>query len=349
MNKKNLYIGWDIGGAHTKYTILKDNSMVLSSKISPLRLWESLSPLKTVIDNVYNTYGQNFIINNAISMSGEMCDIFTDRKHGVEKILSLFDRKKMNNYIYSSKDDILPISEYKNYKHIASMNWHIVAKYLSPIRKYAIAIDLGSTTTDFILLKNYRCINKRVDDYTGLQSSELLYTGILRTPIFSVTKQIRFNAQTYSLIPEYYATMGDIYRVLGVISTKDDYSETADGRSKSEINSLKRISRIFGMDYTNKEKKLIISLSKKIMTEHFNQISYNINYHINKNFKNIKDLHFVGMGIGKTIIKKICIKNKWHYTDLDKSLSNSFTNNIDDLSNTAPSFLLALLLKKSYE
>ena len=65
MNKKNLYIGWDIGGAHTKYTILKDNSLILSSKILSLRLWESLSPLKTVIDNVYNTYGQNFIINNA--------------------------------------------------------------------------------------------------------------------------------------------------------------------------------------------------------------------------------------------------------------------------------------------
>ena len=99
----------------------------------------------------------------------------------------------------------------------------------------------------------------------------------------------------------------------------------------------------------NKKKKLIISLSKKIMTEHFNQISYTINYHINKNFKSIKDLHFVGMGIGQIIIKKICIKNKWHYTDLDKSLSNSFMNNIYDLSNTAPSFLLALLLKKSYE
>jgi hypothetical protein len=55
------------------------------------------------------------------------------------------------------------------------------------------------------------------------------------------------------------------------------------------------------------------------------------------------------MGIGKAIIKKICIKNKWHYTDLDKSLSNSFTNNIDDLSNTAPSFILALLLKKAHE
>ena len=349
MNKKNLYIGWDIGGAHTKYTILKENSLVLSSKILPLRLWKSLSPLKKVIDDIYSTYSKKYIINNAISMSGEMCDIFIDRKHGVEKILSLFNRKKMNNSIYSLKDDILPISKYKSYKHIASMNWHIIAKYLSPIKKNAIAIDLGSTTTDFILLKNSKCINKRVDDYTGLLSSELLYSGVLRTPIFSVTKQIRFNTQTYPLIPEYYATMGDIYRVLGVISPKDDYSETADGRSKSEINSLIRISRIFGMDYTNKQKKLIISLSKKIMTEHFNQISYTINYHINKNFKDIKDLHFVGMGIGKKIIKKICNKNKWRYTDLEKTLNNSFANNIDGLSNTAPSFLLSLLLKESYE
>ena len=80
MNKKNIYIGWDIGGAHTKYTILKSNSMLLTSKINSLHLWKSLTPLQSIIKNIYFKYGDRYKIVNAISMSGEMCDIFDTRK-----------------------------------------------------------------------------------------------------------------------------------------------------------------------------------------------------------------------------------------------------------------------------
>ena len=65
------------------------------------------------------------------------------------------------------------------------------------------------------------------------------------------------NNQKYNLIPEFYSTMGDIYRLLGVISLKDDYSDTADGRSKSQINTLTRISRSPGLDYDKKDKDYV--------------------------------------------------------------------------------------------
>ena len=78
--------------------------------------------------------------------------------------------------------------------------------------------------------------------------------------------------------------MGDIYRLLGVISLKDDYSETADGRSKSQIITLTRISRSLGLDYDKKDKELITNISKKIMSEHLDQISYNIEDQVYKNY-----------------------------------------------------------------
>ena len=349
MNKKNIYIGWDIGGAHTKYTILKSNSMLLTSKINSLHLWKSLTPLQSIIKNIYFKYGDRYKIVNAISMSGEMCDIFDTRKQGVEKILSLFNCKLFDNYIYTSTHGVIPIQKYGNYQSVASMNWHIIANYLKSFYKNIIAIDLGSTTTDFILIKNSKCINKRIDDYTGLSSSELLYTGALRTPVFSVLKNIKYKNQSYNLIPEFYATMGDIYRLLGIISIKDDYSDTADGRSKSKKNSLVRISRSLGIDYTVNHSQLIMSISKKIMSEHLDQISYTMKGHMDKNFNDINDLQFIGMGVGEPIIKILCKKNKWDYLGLNNFLGSTYVSKLHKLSSTTPSFLLSLLLKKVYE
>ena len=349
MNKKNMYIGWDIGGAHTKYTIIKENSLKITSKIFSLKLWESLDPLKKIINEIQNEYGNVYQIKNAITMSGEMCDIFLNRKKGVKEILSLFSKRSFYNYIYTANNGVIPIHKFKDFRLVASMNWHIIASCLKSIGKNIIAIDLGSTTTDIILIKNNKCINRRTDDYSGLKSSELLYTGILRTPTFSVTKYVKYNNQKYNLIPEFYSTMGDIYRLLGVISLKDDYSDTADGRSKSQINTLTRISRSLGLDYDKKDKELITNISKKIMSAHLDQISYNIIGHLKKNFNNTKDLQFTGMGVGRNIIKKICRKSKWNYINLEDALGYSNIDAVNNLSTNTPSFLLTLLLKKIHE
>jgi len=345
MNKKNIYIGWDIGGAHTKYTTSKEKSFSFNSKIIPLKIWNNLDHLEKIINDVHNKYLKSYNIINAISMSAEMCDIFDNRKVGVRKILSLFDKKLFKNYIYSSKYGIIENSKKLNHQTVASMNWHIIADYLRSIRKNLIAIDLGSTTTDIILIRNHKCINKRVDDLSGLISSELLYTGILRTPIFSIIKRIRISDKYYHLIPEYYATMADVYRLLDIITLKEDYSDTADGRSKSKSDSLARVSRSLGFDYKPKNKKLIISICEKIMSEHLDQISYNIEDHVNKNYKHTKSLEFVGLGVGKSIIKKICMRNKWFYKDIGNLIDIRYISNLENVSTTMPSFLLSLLVK----
>ena len=39
------------------------------------------------------------------------------------------------------------------------------------------------------LVPHKRTVDKRIDDFTGLSQLELLYTGVLRTPIFAITKE----------------------------------------------------------------------------------------------------------------------------------------------------------------
>ena len=201
----------------------------------------------------------------------------------------------------------------------------------------------------YTVQKNNICINKRHDDYSGLSSEELLYTGALRTPIYSVINSIILQNKIYNIIPENFSTMSDIYRLLSIIKNKSDYTSTADGRSKSKKDTLHRISRVFGFDYSRNKHDTIIMLSKKIMSAHLDQISYNIKNHVKNNYSTVKDLKVIGMGVGKILIKMICEKNKWNYKSLDKHINIEYNKRLYDPSDLAPSLLLSLLLRKYYE
>jgi probable H4MPT-linked C1 transfer pathway protein len=190
MIKKNLYIGWDIGGAHTKYTISFKSKDIVECRIIHCELWKSLSKLDGIIQNVNSKYKEKFNIINLITMSAEMCDIFPSRAKGVKSILSLFEKRDFNNHVYSKDNKILNLEGFKKYSSCESTNWMVIAEYLKNIEKNMVAIDIGSTTTDLVLVKDHVCINTRYDDYSGLNTKELLYTGVLRTPIYSVTNCI---------------------------------------------------------------------------------------------------------------------------------------------------------------
>ena len=276
MSKKKLYIGWDIGAANTKYTILLHDKNLAECRIISCELWKSLSQLKYIVQHIKDKYKAKFQIINIISMSAEMCDVFVSRKKGVQSILNLFEKKGFINHIYSKSIGISKLNGFKKYISVASTNWMAISEYLKDMDKNIIAIDIGSTTTDIVLIKNSKCINKRHDDYSGLNKNELLYTGILRTPIHSVENSIILKNKVYNVIPENFSTMSDIYRLLLIINNKSDYSTTADGRSKSNKNTLYRISRTFGFDYTEKKYNIIYALARKIMTAHLTQISYTI-------------------------------------------------------------------------
>ncbi|MBT3548826.1 MAG: hypothetical protein HOI56_03780 [Gammaproteobacteria bacterium] len=349
MSKENLYIGWDIGAAHTKITILLNNKDTVKCSIISCELWKSLSRLKDIIEGVNDMYKKKFQIINLISMSAEMCDVFSSRKEGVKSVLSLFERKGFINHIYSKDIGISKFNGFKQYASLASTNWMAIPDYLKGMEKNVIAIDIGSTTTDIVLIKNHKCINKRHDDFSGLHTNELLYTGALRTPIYSVISSIILNKRIYNVIPENFSTMSDIYRLLSIIRNKSDYTSTADGRSKSKKDTLQRISRIFGFDFTKVNNDIIIKLSRKIMAAHLDQISYTIKGHIKNHFSGTRDLRVVGMGVGAILIDILSKKNNWKYLSLNQYINVKYDKRHYEPSDLAPSFLLSLLLKKYYE
>ena len=95
--------------------------------------------------------------------------------------LFLFYSKQKNTFTRDVKG---------NYKNIISMNWHAVGRYFLRYYKNLIIIDFGSTTTDFICIKDGMINNVGVDDLSRLSEGELIYTGVMRTPLFSIQNKI---------------------------------------------------------------------------------------------------------------------------------------------------------------
>ena len=85
--RKEIYIGWDIGGAHLKSCVINNQKTVCS--VDLCELWKT-QEVGYIISQTIKQHAHNGIINNVVTMSGEMCDIFENRDQGVKKILNYF-------------------------------------------------------------------------------------------------------------------------------------------------------------------------------------------------------------------------------------------------------------------
>jgi probable H4MPT-linked C1 transfer pathway protein len=311
-NLKKISIGWDIGGAHIKYCVMSGSSKIIWYDILAFDFWKEYKKIKDLIKKVNIFYmKKNHEISNYFTMSAEMCDCFDNRDVGVDFIIQQIIKSKCTSYIFSRNGFIRPNLITKNLLiNIASNNWYASAFYLSKKYSNVIAVDFGSTTCDFIIIKDGNIVNKRISDFTGLQTKELLYSGCARTPIYWRIHEILYNNQIYKIIPEQFSSMADINIILDTLSIKDIYSKTADNTENNRINSYKRISRSFGLDYSSNKRNLIKHLAKEIYNNQIQLIKSYIIYHMNKNFINKKNLKILGLGLGHRIISDICKKER---------------------------------------
>ena len=65
--KKEVFIGWDIGGAHLKYCAITDTKITCSVKICELWREENIDQ---IIDTIIEHYSIQGRVHNIITMSG---------------------------------------------------------------------------------------------------------------------------------------------------------------------------------------------------------------------------------------------------------------------------------------
>ena len=302
MKNRIKYLGIDIGGAHFKIVGLDEKKSVCFSAYRKCYIWKGLDNLKKEIDYT-NSLNLHENASCGITMTAELCDNFKSKKNGVLEISQLCKMLKCNYSFYTKNKKSFSRNIKKNYKNLISMNWHSIGKYFSSKFDNLIIVDFGSTTTDFVCIKNTEIVNDGFDDFTRLSKKEMFYSGIIRTPLFGLQHEISLRRKKYLIVPELFSNTSDIYRIHNFIEKDFDIDDEADNGEKNNFESLLRVSRSFCIEYKKNKRKLVFDLSKILIDYQIKKINLNINNLLKKK-KLKKNTPLLFTGIGRKILKK---------------------------------------------
>ncbi len=304
LNKLNNF-GWDVGGAHLKAVLVDDTGRVLNVVQLQCPLWQGMDRLNAAVDQALNILGQQ-TVRHAVTMTGELADIFINRRDGVSRISQLMHEKLgEETRFYAGRSGFVRLSEVDTlYSQIASANWHASASYVAKKLRQGLFIDIGSTTADLILLSDGMPANRGFSDAERMREDELVYTGVVRTPLMALTQAIRFKDHEYRIAAEHFATTADIYRITGELMEAEDMASTADGAEKSMEASMRRLARMLGHDKEDADDASWLSLAQAFKTEQLKHLDTAISNLLKRAQLDAK-APFVAAGAGGFLVKEL--------------------------------------------
>lgn len=242
-------IGWDIGGAHVKAARVNAAGVVQAAIQVPCALWRGMHELQQAMDAATAHVGQS--ARHAVTMTGEMVDLFPDRLTGVNEIAKFVAHRLPDRAVlfFCGEGRFVSIDDVKNHAAtIASANWRASVEFAASKIRDGVFVDIGSTTTDIVVINNHVPRFRGHDDYSRLVCGELVYSGVVRTPLMALSDRVIFRGDDVPVVAEYFATTADVYRVLGALPETADQHPSADGAEKTTFASARRIARMVGRD-----------------------------------------------------------------------------------------------------
>ncbi|MEM4155100.1 MAG: hydantoinase/oxoprolinase family protein [Archaeoglobaceae archaeon] len=245
-------LGIDIGGANLKVSNGKEHRIIY------FPMWKRAKELRDKLTEIAREFRAN---RAGVVITAELADVFKSKKEGIEYISDAC--KEVFEEVYFLDFDGRLTKEIDDPMKFCASNWMASVSFLlkEGYRDF-LFVDMGSTTTDLIPVKD-RPLASRTD-FERLRRKELLYFGVLRTPVFYVLR----NFMDAELCPELFAITADVFRVTGEISEDEYNCETPDGAGKSVKECMQRLARTVCCDLEElgeMNAKLIALKSKKAM------------------------------------------------------------------------------------
>jgi len=155
-------LGWDIGGANTKATLIKtENGKIFEVKtaLEYFPFWKrDTKQLCALLSKIRDEIaGSNKLDCTAVTMTAELSDVYHTKREGVNHILDcikqvfaetqilVLDTNGSLRSVESAKDEPLKVAA----ANWAATGW-LVAQYISD----CVVVDVGSTTTSIIPVVN---------------------------------------------------------------------------------------------------------------------------------------------------------------------------------------------------
>lgn len=316
-------IGWDVGGAHVKAARISRDGMIERVIQAPCPLWQGLGKLRSAVDDVLKDLGTTS--EHAITMTGELADLFPHRKAGVEAIVETMSDclPAAHLHIYAGHAGFFDArTAVLHYSCIASANWRATAELVANHIPNALVLDIGSTTTDIIPVTESRVQATGTDDASRLISQELLYLGVVRTSLMALATRWPFEGNWTGICNELFASTADVYRLTGELPAGADQHPTSDGAPKDLKDSARRLARMIGRDSECFPLSAWLGLANWLKATHINRTEEAIAEILSKGDK-LRNAPLVGAGTGKFLARQIAIRQGRPFVDFADMLGSS--------------------------
>jgi probable H4MPT-linked C1 transfer pathway protein len=219
--------------------------------VRPFALWREPERLPSVLAEV--SQGLPPFGRVLLTMTAELCDCFSTKRVGVLAVLDAVAAAFPNVpvSVWGLDGRFHAPGEARDRPHLAAAaNWLALASVSARLagEGRGLLIDVGSTTTDLIPLRDGLVVAAGLTDTERLQTGELVYAGVRRTPLCALAPSLPFRGRATRLCAELFATTLDVYLTLGMTPDVPDDRSTADGRPATTDAARDRLARAVGTD-----------------------------------------------------------------------------------------------------
>lgn len=248
MTAVDTVIGWDVGGAHLKAARVERGLLTDVMQV-PCTLWKGIEAIDAALASVHACWPQAREARHGVTMTGEMADLFPDREAGVVALVERLAHGLGGRAVFFAESAWLnPAQAMFEWARVASANWLATAAWIAQRIDSALLLDIGSTTTDIVPIRNGAVAAVGRSDAARLATGELVYQGVVRTPLCALLQRVHFRAAECNVMNEWFATSADVYRLTEELDPGHDQHDTADHRGKDRVSTCARLARMIGRD-----------------------------------------------------------------------------------------------------
>lgn len=314
-----MMIGLDIGGAHLKAALIEHGALRAVRQL-PCPLWHGLDRLDRALETALADWPAADA--HAVTLTGEMVDLFPDRASGVttlsERLAARLGRTRLDGTrlgrtrlgdirLFAGRHGLVDIAQAAALAaDIASANWRASAQWTGLQLPDAVLIDIGSTTTDIIGIRQNRIATDRVGDAERLAGGELVYTGVVRTPVCALADRVPWRGRWQTLCNEFFATAADVHRLPGRLPDGADLHDTADGRGKSVAESTARLARMLGLDAADGRPEEWRRVADHLVRRQLERIGDGLDLVLSTT-PLPDDAPLVGAGVGRFLVERLAL------------------------------------------
>lgn len=342
-------MGLDVGGAHLKVVQASGAGRVSRVAQVPCPLWKGLEQLHASIDQVREQFDFSRAML-AVTMTGELVDHFGDRKEGIDRIAETIRRRFEENEIvyFAGPEGWVYMGEPGGLSvQVASANWLASGSFMAARLKDALLIDIGSTTTDVIGIRGHRVVNEGYTDPERLHARELVYCGVVRTPVFALCSTAPVGGRQIPLMNEYFANAADVYRLTGELPPHADTGPTPDGRGRDRHSSAVRLARMFGYDAAAEPQDTWSTVAVYVREQQLQAILDACRKQMLRTGLGL-DAPVAGAGTGRFLVREVAKRLNRPYVDCAEMFEQEGAGDGPDAGDCVPAASLACLAYRRY-